>query len=307
MSKALSRKQLISQLRKYTPRTMDRAIAYNARADDNPVNAVSFVSYWSVGSTRELDAIASALEGRSTWVNELAAAVQYQLFADKLSFFWHCRFRVVFPEHTQPLRLMDWEAMTETMAQAFLLDWRELASYQGYLAIAALNQSFHLASGYDERHRRGHAFMLRLFASWRGDGTGHRFPSWAHSVAVYERLLERWREGDNAELEKLLLEACDVHFEQSVRDKKNSYHDFGDDRIARVPLEILMVIRLREIMGLSVPSLEHPLMEAPFDRLPHEVPVPAPDEYMRGTMNRVTKDWPLFDAETAVETVKRLA
>jgi len=47
-----SRKQIVSRLRKFTPRTMERANAYDNRADGNPVNAVSRVSYLSVGGTR---------------------------------------------------------------------------------------------------------------------------------------------------------------------------------------------------------------------------------------------------------------
>ena len=41
---------------------MDRAIQYNRRTDESSVNAVSWVSYLSMGSTRQLEALANALE-----------------------------------------------------------------------------------------------------------------------------------------------------------------------------------------------------------------------------------------------------
>ena len=307
MASAPSRKQIVSQLRKYTPRTMDRAVAYNSRTDENPVNAVSWVSYSSVGGTRQLDALADALEAKAGWTDALANALAYEMFADKLLFFWHGKFREVFANHSQPLRMMDWEPMTTTMALGFALGWRDLATYQGYLVAATLNRDYHLAAGYDERHRRGQAFMLRLFANWRGDGAGHAFPDWASSVPVYERLIERWRSTDLGEVQRMLLEACDHHLSEAGPDKKNKYVDFGDDRISRVPVEIMMVLRLREFEGLANPKLDHALLEAPFDTLPQRVAVPAPDDYMRGTLSRAMADWPQFESAISLEMVKSAA
>jgi hypothetical protein len=307
MTSAPSRKHIVSQLRKYTPRTMDRAAAYNRRTDENSVNAVSWVSYMSVGGTRQLDALADALEAKARWADGLAGALAYEMFADKLSFFWHGQFREEFAHHAQPLRMMDWESMTTTMALGFALGWRDQATYQGYLVAATFNRDYHLAAGYDERHRRGHAFMLRLFANWRGDGAAHEFPVWACSVPVYERLMQRWRSTELGEVQHMLLEACDHHLAEGGPDKKNTYHDFGDDRISRVPLEIMMVLRLREFEGLANPMLDHALMEAPFDTLPQSVAMPAADEYMRGTLSRAMTDWPQFTSATSLETVRSAA
>jgi len=307
MANAPSRKQIVSQLRKYTPRTMDRAAAYNTRTDENSVNAVSWVSFYSVGATRQLDAIANALEVSPSWTADLASSLNYLLFADRLSYFWHGQFRLVFANHPQPLRLMDWEPMTVGMALAFTIGWREQAIYQGYLTAATLNRGYHLAGGYDDRHRRGHAFMLRLFSNWRADGSGHRFPDWAHSVPVYERLIDRWRSTDTEEIGRLLIEACEHHLEQGRPDRKNAFLDFGDDRLSRLPLEILMLLRLREYSGLPNPKLNHPLMEPPFDSLPQTIDLPGADEYMRGTLSRALADWPNFETATSLDSVKTAA
>jgi hypothetical protein len=149
--------------------------------------------------------------------------------------------------------------------------------------------------------------MLRLFGAWRNDGTGHRFPEWAHTVPVYETLLQRWRGAESEELAQLLQTACEHHFEQAIPDKSKVFHDFGDDRISRVPLEILMLLRLREIERLSVPGVEHPIMEPPFNELLPPVPVPEMDAYMKGTLERVHEDWPHFDDWMTLDALRRQA
>lgn len=302
-----TRKQIAKRLRKYTPRTMNSAIAYNNRTDENSCNAVSWVSYLSMGGTRQLEALANALEARSSWPTDLAGSLSYILFAERLSCFWHRQYHVIFPFHPQPIHLMDWEHATTEMALAFMLGWREQAVIQGYIALITLNRGYSLATGYDERHRRGHAFMLRLFGAWRNDGTGHRFPAWAHTVPVYETLLQRWRDADSGELAQLLHTACEHHLQQGIQDTVKEFHDFGDDRITRVPLEILMLLRLREIEGLTVPIVTHPLMEAPFDELLPPVPVPEADAYMKATMKRVDEDWPQFENWMALDSLRRQA
>jgi len=260
-----------------------------------------------MGATRQLEAVANALEAQPTWPSDLAGSLSYSLLAARLAFFWHRQYDVLFPSHPQPIHLMDWEPETTSMALAFMLGWREQAVIQGYIATATLNQDYSLECGYGGRHRRGHAFMLRLFAAWRNDGTGYRFPEWAHAVPVYETLLQRWRLADSQELTQLLHTACEHHLQQGIQDTAKEFHDFGDDRLTRVPVEILMVLRLREIEGLSVPSVEHPLMEAPFDALLPPVPVPEPDAYIKGTMKRVHEDWPQFENWMTLEALRRKA
>jgi hypothetical protein len=306
--RAPARKQLVARLRKYTPRTMDTVVAYIGRADGrNKVNAVENGGFLSVGGTRELDALANALEVRPSWTNDLASALSYLMFADRLDYFWHHQFRVLYPDRAEPLRMMDWEPATISMALGFVLGWNDHAVYQGYLAHALLNRGFHLAEGFEERHRRGHAFMLRLFAAARNDGTGHRFPQWAHSVPVYEQLLRSWRDPAPENLAPLLIEACDHHLEQGKLDTSQEFFDFGDDRVARVPVEVLMLLRLRESAGLRNPRLDHPLMEAPFDALPAPVPMPEPDELMRGALARARADWPNMDSVLSLDSIRAAA
>lgn len=65
-----------------------------------------------------------------------------------------------------------------------------------------------------------------------------------------------------------------------------------------------MVLRLREMIGLLNPMLNHPLMEAPFDRLPEAQPAVDPDDLMKQTLARARPDWPSIDEVISLESIK---
>jgi hypothetical protein len=84
------------------------------------------------------------------------------------------------------------------------------------------------------------------------------------------------------------------------------HHQFHDlSTLPRVPLEILLLFRLRELAGLSNPVLHHPLMDAPFDRLPESQPAYVADDLMRGTLTRIYKDWPNFEDVVSLHALRR--
>jgi hypothetical protein len=64
---------------------------------------------------------------------------------------------------------------------------------------------------------------------------------------------------------------------------------------------------LREMAGLPVTVVRHPLMEAPFDTLPRPIPVPEPDGFMSGTLRRAAEDWPGMEEQVSLEAVRSLA
>lgn len=299
-----SRKTLIKKLRNYTPFGMAQTAAYNARLDEkNKNNATSSIDYKGIGGRYQMDAIASALEHGQTWKSELAQSVGYLMFADRLGYFWHGQYDILFPHMKGQLRMMDWVFMTNSMAFSFLLGWIEQAIYQGYLTYATLNCQYQLKESYEQQHRRAHAFMLRLFADWRGDGLSHAWPSWGTDVPVYNGILERWRDPNPQVLTPWLLAACDRHTQESRYDTEKNSHDFGDLRLTRTPIEILLVFRLRQVTGLANPVVDHPLMEIPFGCPPEAQPPFVPDELMQGTLKRAREDWPQFDQVTSTEAL----
>jgi hypothetical protein len=70
-----------------------------------------------------------------------------------------------------------------------------------------------------------------------------------------------------------------------------------------VQVEILFILRLREWEGLANPSLDHPLMAAPFDRLPPVQPVPELDDLMLGVLKRAREDWPQYDEVLSLDSL----
>lgn len=297
------RSALIKALRKANVRSIHPLIEYNDRTDlDNPVQLVPSVEYSGLGRDMEFEAIAVALEG-GAWVSALARPIAYRLFSNKLNYFWHENFRLLYRESGRVLNMFDTNLAIVDMGFAFLLGWYEEALLMGYIVHAALNRKHYFLLQYENEHRRGQAFMARLFADWRGD-VAHKWPEYAYDEPVYNGLLERWRDPDPETLVPWLVAACELHTHQTGRESSTIFYDFSDYTLARTPVEILMLFRLRQINGLKNPQLNHPLLVSPFDQLPDAQQLYPSDDLMDGTLRRVRQDWPNFDKIISLDSVK---
>jgi hypothetical protein len=300
----MTRKKIIQGIEKTTPWDMGEAEEYSARVDkENSLNIPPTASFYPVGARMLAKSEALALSNQP-WERQAVDALGYLRFGYQLYYFWHRQFRRIFENPHQPLRMFDWESTTECMARYFILGQVDEAVYMGYMTHAALNQTFQLQLSYEEHHRRCHAFMLRLFADWRGDAR-HAWPAFAYEEPLYEGLLALWREPDSESLKPWLLAACDHHTQGLKKGEKAAFTDCGS--FPRTPLEILLIFRLRELIGLFNPVLDHPLMEAPFDRFPETPPAYVPDALMQGTLDRVRQDWPNFDQEVSLASLVALS
>ncbi|RRO07454.1 hypothetical protein DMB81_010500 [Pectobacterium aquaticum] len=121
------------------------------------------------------------------------------------------------------------------------------------------------------------AFGLTIIGDWLGkplDLDKHalpRDPAWGQLVA-------HWREPDPEKFLPVLLTACDTHIERialTEREDDTGQFEFGSVFLAVHPTEILAILRLREIIGLTNPAhIDHPLMQTPYAEitcLPGEV------------------------------------
>lgn len=113
------------------------------------------------------------------------------------------------------------------------------------------------------------AFGLSIISDWLGtplDLDAHalpRDPAWGQLVA-------HWREPDPDKLLPVLLLACDTHVERIAVTEREANalskdFEFGSVFLAVHPTEILAVLRLRDLLGLSnPPTIDHPLMQTPY-------------------------------------------
>jgi hypothetical protein len=296
-----SRRSVIRSIESTKPWSMESAIAYNERRETlNKSKSPPGSAYTGVGSRLLRAAEALALKGEP-WEQQMVEALGYLQLAAKLNYFWHVQFRRLALNPSQPLRLMSWKSMTEAMAMLFALGRLDEGIYEGYLIHSALNNTFQVQKSYENEHRRVHAFMLRLFAAWRGD-VNHAWPPFAFDEPIYEGILARWRDPDPKAIEPWLLAACDRHTHQSKRESEKVFRDCAD--FPRTPSEILLVLRLRKMTGLEIPSLDHPLMEPPFDRLPELQQPYIPDTFVQATLRRIREDWPEFDRIVSLEALR---
>lgn len=132
-----------------------------------------------------------------------------------------------------------------------------------------------------EPYRRCFAwFTVKLLADWAGQPLPAKLPEHPYPAPAYEALLACWRHPDPVALVDVLLAVCDRHTHEcmySASHKASKDVDFGLDPYMGWPLEVHMVYRLREDLGLTNPSsLDHPLMETGL--APYLPPWPVPED-----------------------------
>jgi hypothetical protein len=114
--------------------------------------------------------------------------------------------------------------------------------------------------------RRTQFFLLRLIADWQGIAAPP-MPPQADDEPLFTALLNHWRSPDPNAITPLLLAACDRHTHLVMMSKDSPDFDMCGDH-TYIPFEILAVLRLRQILGLTNPQLDHPLMATPLGSLP---------------------------------------
>lgn len=143
----------------------------------------------------------------------------------------------------------------------------------------------------DAKYFPGTQNMLRIFADYLGEPP-LKLKGEAQTHPIYTALAKHWRHPDAEALAPLLLSVCDEHTRRSVRKNWDIEVDF--ESFARTPVEILLVFKLREELGLANPKLDHPLMNTPLGILPKVVPFEL-EELLAPLVQRMRADH--FDEE----------
>ncbi|MFQ2259874.1 hypothetical protein [Aeromonas dhakensis] len=92
---------------------------------------------------------------------------------------------------------------------------------------------------------------------------------------LYLALLTLWDSDDVGTVGHLLTQACHLHTYGKLKDPRFHRNEAIIGWWCYWPLEVLLVLRLRQWAGLPLPVVEHPLMAAPFDVLPPALEDPA--------------------------------
>ncbi|MFM5814709.1 hypothetical protein ACET6Q_09280 [Aeromonas dhakensis] len=92
---------------------------------------------------------------------------------------------------------------------------------------------------------------------------------------LYLALLTLWDSEDVGTVGHLLTQACHLHTYGGLKDPRFHREEAIIGRWHYWPLEVLLVLRLRQWAGLPLPVVRHPLMVAPFDVLPPALEDPA--------------------------------
>ena len=109
-----------------------------------------------------------------------------------------------------------------------------------------------------------------------------------------QALFELWREPNPESLIEVGLAVCDFHTQRcrpnSGNASKNAkWFEFNNGEWTRTPIEILLLFRLRQNLGLSNPSINHPLMNTCLGYLPSNLAC-VPDELLSRARKRLIID-----------------
>lgn len=163
----------------------------------------------------------------------------------------------------------------------------ELARMQ----LAALDRGFYTQRDFHPTV----AFVARLFADFLGTRPvqikGDRQPLLKGELAadpVLDALFAAWREPDPGALMGPALAALDIHTYLGSPGRDAHRREFVG-AWSRTPLAVLLTLRMRDLLGLPNPQLQHPLMETVIGRSLGES-VEAPDALISAVRARMVQD-----------------
>ena len=168
--------------------------------------------------------------------------------------------------------------------QAFDLARLQLSSYRKRLYEDAAYQYY-----------PAYHFVLRILADFLKERP-HVLSAEALFDPIYRTMFDLWRNPDANALVAVCLAACDYHLQPRIVGRQKEFHDFLGDWASwnRTPIEILLMFKLRQLLGLSNPDIDHPLMNTPLGVLPEEIPfddlAKGPDDLIYRVRQRLIQD-----------------
>lgn len=112
-------------------------------------------------------------------------------------------------------------------------------------------------------------------------------------------LLDTWRNPDPDVLAPHCLAACNLHTHHSLPSSNKQYRELTG-LFTRTPIAVLLVFKLRELLGLENPTLEHPLIAGMEGRTPLTATSLEVDDILLRVMRRMKLDG--YDESQIIET-----
>jgi hypothetical protein len=112
--------------------------------------------------------------------------------------------------------------------------------------------------------------MVRILADYLGESPR---PLTGEPLAepITNALFDLWREPDPDALVSVCLAACDFHTQRCRISGDFDFFEFSNSFWNRTPIEILLLFKLRQLLGLQNPKIDHPIMNTPLGKLPEQV------------------------------------
>jgi hypothetical protein len=177
-------------------------------------------------------------------------------------------------------------SLTDTAFTALgvIIGCRREALRIAQMQLAAIRKNYY----YDRNQYPIFQFVLRILASYLGEippaleGTAEREP-------IFQALFDLWRVRDPDILIPFCLAACDFHTHRVKTHGRKEMYEFNNRLWSRTPFEILLLFKLRQMIGLENPQIDHPLMNSPLGVLPPEVGF-EPDDLLSRVRERMMAD-----------------
>jgi hypothetical protein len=130
-------------------------------------------------------------------------------------------------------------------------------------------------------------FVLSVFAKWKNIALPAEFSFDVPNP--YQELVDDLT-ATAAKIGPAIAGACDFHLSRSKFPTKDEVYEFAGRVKTIYPVEILYVFRIRQILGLSNPEVDHPLMNSPLGKLP-EAPC-SMSESLKPIRDGIRRDFP---------------
>ena len=242
---------------------------------------------------KTIEAMRLGLRGDDAWLGVWRQAAGYDYGAARAEFAVHeavlCQYGTTEGRHTLFL-----QRIGRTIGICLSLGWTELAVDIAQRTNTALSnrRQFNDAGDRYGRRRTQH-FVLRLVDDWKEWPVVQQAENCASAFdePLFNALIANWRSSDPELLEFLLLAACDRHTHQSRVDSHSrwEFYDFSRHADWYCPYEILSVLRLRAILELPNPTLDHCLMATAWGVLP-AVTSAYTDPLLDGVLERMRQE-----------------